>query len=439
MGTLRRPRHLRLWIAGVGLAMPGLVLAAYAAPSALAAGGPSGHQRKWLTPSDQPGLNAAANAAQKIIGNHYFTYAIVNTRTDTVSVYLDHAPTVLVSRLRAVRPGRYLIHNSSAHPESALLRLQNAISAKVLAWKAKGVRLGYLQPTPAGYDQVGVQSDVDRARSLLTAAYGQNWIRVVRDSRPAIPATFRYDDVAAWNGGDFIYHLNSTTFSDCTAGIPVHNTSTGTDYMLTASHCFWSFASNGVGTTVLNGYVESSHSVYPNSSTTLIGNVTTDSNVADGTTSLDVALTQASTSTVDFDDAWNSSGRAVQIGTSTNSPGDQVCTSGAFEGQVCSLVVRAVDQTACATESWGTFCVNHLAQASSNTSGVVAAGEGDSGGPVYSYSGSDLLANGMVDQISNVIACTSTPPGTSGRKCGTTVYYVEMPHINSNWGIAPNS
>ena len=182
-------------------------------------------------------------------------------------------------------------------------------------------RQGPPRQTPAGYDQIGVQSDVDRARTLLTAAYGQNWIRVVRDTRPAIPATFRYDDVAAWNGGDFIYHLNSTAFSDCTAGIPVHNTSTGTDYMLTASHCFWSFASNGVGTTVLNGYVESSHSVYPNSSTTLIGDVTTDSNVADGTTSLDVALIQASTSTVDFDDAWNASGRAIQVGTSTNSPG----------------------------------------------------------------------------------------------------------------------
>jgi len=397
-----------------------------------------------LTPADQASLDAAASVASKIAGSRYFTYVTVDTSTKVVTVYLDHAPRSILRQIRELH-GDYVIHDRSAHPMSALLRLQSAISAKVLAWARRGVALSYLEPTASGHLRIGVTSDLSTARSRLEAVYGRGWIRVVRNRSQPILATLRYNDVSAWNGGDFIYHLSSTAgFSDCTSGIPVHNTSSGTQYMLTASHCFWPFANNGVGTTVLNGYVENTGSnkgsVYPNSSRTLIGDVTKDSNVSAGTTSLDVALIQASTSTVDFDAAWNATGRAVQIGTSTNTVGDQVCTSGAFDGQVCGLVIKATDVTECPIASWGKFCVNHLAKAKSNTSGVVAAGTGDSGGPVYSYSGSNLLANGMIDQIdtNSQVSCTSKPPGMS-RECSTIVYYVEMPHINSNWGVAPNS
>lgn len=210
--------------------------------------------------------------------------------------------------------------------------------------------------------------------------------------------------------------------------------------MLTASHCFWLYANNGVGTTVHNGYVEDNFSIYPNSSTTLIGDVTKDSNISAGTTSLDVALIQASTSTVDFNAAWNATGRAIQIGTSTNAVGDQVCSSGAFDGQICGLEISATDRTEMFTESWGTYSVDHVAVAASDTSGTVALGTGDSGGPVYSYSGSNLLANGMIDAGSGVVSCTSKPPGTSVQHvCLHTLFYVEMPHINSNWGVAPNT
>ncbi len=61
----------------------------------------------------------------------------------------------------------------------------------------------------------------------------------------------------------------------------MHDTSNGTQYMLTSSHCFWSFG--GVGTGVRNGYVQGSNgNVYANSSTTLIGSVTKNSSLTSG-------------------------------------------------------------------------------------------------------------------------------------------------------------
>jgi Trypsin len=330
-----------------------------------------------------------------------------------------------------------------------VLKLEAAISAKVLSWAAADVHLGYLKPTRNGYLEIGVRShatagarsEVAAAASRLDAAYGRSWIHVVRDSRPSTFLSFRYNDTAPWNGGDFIYNNSGSSGEDCTSGIPVHSIITGTEYMLTAAHCFWALPHNGVGAAVLNGYVENNGSIYPSSSATLIGDVGTENNLSAGKTSLDVALIPVSTSTVDFDAPWNSQGRAIQIGPATNAAGDQVCTSGAFDGQVCGLTVQSTDMTKCGDDGWGRFCVSHLAEATSSEPATVAAGKGDSGGPVFSYSRSNILANGMIEQGDGAFAnCTSNPPDApSGRICTDGIDYVEMPHIDSNWGVAPNS
>ena len=122
----------------------------------------------------------------------------------------------------------------------------------------------------------------------------------------------------------------------------------------------------------------------------------------------------------------------------TNHVGDQVCQSGAFDGQICGgIVIRALNQTVCPTGE--SFCVKNLVRANNSTSGTVALGQGDSGGPVYSYSGSQLLARGMTDIGSGTVSCTSVPPGTSGRLCFHTLYFVDMAAIDSSWNVVPNS
>jgi hypothetical protein len=387
-----------------------------------------------LTPANQPALDAAADEARAIAGPFY-SNAVVDDAANTVTLYLAHAPQNVVDQLTATHPSIYVIRNTAAFSEATVLKLEDALGARIPAWTAAGVRIGYLRPTLDGRLEVGVNSNVGDAASRLGAQYGDA-VRVVADTEPTHLTAWRYNDSSPWNGGDFIYHfVNSGSWSDCSSGIPVHDASNGTHYMLTASHCFWDFG--GVGTSVRNGYVRlDTNAVYSGSSTTLIGSVTKNSNLNPGSTTLDVALIKTSTSTLDFVAAWNSQGYGIQVGRATNHVGDQVCQSGAFDGQICGgIVIRALNLTECP----GDFCVNHLVQANNSTSGTVAVGAGDSGGPVYSYTGSNLLARGMTDQGSGSVSCTSVPTGTAGRACYHTLYFVDMASIDSSWNVVPNT
>jgi hypothetical protein len=134
------------------------------------------------TPANQPALDAAANDARALAGHAYYTEAAINLKSDTVDVYLDHAPAAILDRLQALHPGTYVFHNTTAHPRSALLRLEDSIS--VSYWETHGVRISYLGPRRDGYLEIGVTSALAPARSKLSSAYGANWIRVVYDSEP---------------------------------------------------------------------------------------------------------------------------------------------------------------------------------------------------------------------------------------------------------------
>jgi hypothetical protein len=387
-----------------------------------------------LTPANQPALDAAADDARAIAGDAFYSNAVVDDEANTVTLYLAHAPQRVVDQLTAAHPGIFVIRNTAAFSEAMVLNLEDAISGRIPAWAAAGVRIGYLRPTLDGRLEIGVNSNVGDAASRLGAQYGDA-VRVVANTEPTHLVAWRYNDSSPWNGGDFIYHLANGNWSDCSSGIPVHDATNGTHYMLTASHCFWDFG--GVGTSVRNGYVRvDTNAPYSGSSTTLIGSVTKNSNLNPGSTTLDVALIKTGSSTLDFVAAWNSQGYGIQVGRATNHVGDQVCQSGAFDGQICGgIVIRALNLTECP----GNFCVNHLVQANNSTSGTVAVGEGDSGGPVYSYTGSNLLARGMTDQGSGSVSCTSVPPGTAGRLCFHTLYFVEMASIDSSWNVTPNT
>jgi hypothetical protein len=388
-----------------------------------------------LTPANQPALDAAADDARAIAGDAFYSNAVVDNEANTVTIYLAHAPQRVVDQLMAAHPSIYAIRNTAAFSEATVLKLEDAISGRIPAWAGAGVRIRSLRPTLDGHLEVGVTSNVAEAASRLGAQYG-NALRVAPDTEPTYLAAWRYNDSSPWNGGDFIYHLGTSFGSNCSSGVPVHDASNGTNYMLTASHCFWDFG--GVGTSVRNGYLRSdTGALYSGSSNTLIGSVTKNSNLTSGSTTQDVALIKASTSTLDFVAAWNSQAWGVYVGRATNHVGDQVCQSGAFDGQICGgIVIRALNLTVCPTGE--SFCVKNLVRANNSTSGAVAVGSGDSGGPVYSYTGSNLLARGMTDQGSEARTCSSVPTGTSGRPCFHTLYFVDMAAIDSSWNVTPN-
>lgn len=100
--------------------------------------------------------------------------------------------------------------------------------------------------------------------------------------------------------------------------------------------------------------------------------------------------------------------------------GASVCYSGSRSGTVCGSSVTAVNVTAC--YSGMSFCYDRLARTLQG-GGLPAAGQGDSGGPVYSTN-SGVYATGI---ISGLINGTTTCTGDAGgRLCSADLLYAPI-------------
>jgi len=127
------------------------------------------------TPANQPALDAAANQAKRI-GGGYYSGAVVNDASGTVTLYLASAPDSVIKRLHALHPGVYVIQDAP-RSRSAVTKLANELD--VAALKAMGIDVTVWGPTEDGHLRVGVNSDVATAQAKLDALYGKGVIRVV--------------------------------------------------------------------------------------------------------------------------------------------------------------------------------------------------------------------------------------------------------------------
>lgn len=111
-------------------------------------------------------------------------------------------------------------------------------------------------------------------------------------------------------------------------------------------------------------------------------------------------------------------------GAVTTSVGSTVCYSGAYSGTVCANQVTATGVTICYVAPYG--CYTNLTL-TTNTNSTPAAGNGDSGGPVYISSGSNAYAAGFISGIQNATTtCTGDPGSTNGRQCSDKVIYAPI-------------
>jgi len=165
--------HAKLALAAVVVAAAGLALVPVGGAS-LGARAVDGIQSLWAT---QNALDAAANDAQNIAGT-YFTGDAVHADRNTVDVYLAAAPQSVIDQLNAQHPGIYVIHNDAPNTSATLHRLTATFDPKPL--EAQGIQVDQWGPTPDGYFQVGVTSDVAAAQAILDKIYGPNVVRVFK-------------------------------------------------------------------------------------------------------------------------------------------------------------------------------------------------------------------------------------------------------------------
>ncbi len=137
------------------------------------------------TPANQGTLDAAASTARRIAGA-YYTGLVVSDATNSVILYLAHAPASVLDRLNAAAPGVYTIKNDAPRPLSAVMKAMRSLSFNAL--KREGITISGIGPTQDGYLQVGVTAHVAEAQVSLDAKYGPGLVKVVKEelSMPAV-------------------------------------------------------------------------------------------------------------------------------------------------------------------------------------------------------------------------------------------------------------
>jgi hypothetical protein len=110
-------------------------------------------------------------------------------------------------------------------------------------------------------------------------------------------------------------------------------------------------------------------------------------------------------------------------GASTNHVGDYICTSGAFSGTRCNIKITEVDEAVYLAGNWYGLQVEAEQQADTN-----AAGQGDSGGPVFRVNAdpTTVSARGTITggDGGTVVPCTGDTSG--GRICTWRIYYADI-------------
>jgi hypothetical protein len=220
----------------------------------------------------------------------------------------------------------------------------------------------------------------------------------------------RTDDIPAYDGGARVqisYGPGTTGFEECTSGFGVSRNGSNS-FLLSAGHC--GVAPNLVvnGTYVAMGSVAATVRPGLGSDTMLI-------NVSSSSRSI-------------FDGAWNEVSRTFDntsvavTGQTGDVVGSQVCTSGSFSGRRCSIEITAVN----VTEELDGHYVDGLT-IGQRTDATNAAGQGDSGGPVFTYAGpASAVARGIISSgFSNYeVFCTGIT--ANDRRCFSRIVWVPI-------------
>lgn len=335
------------------------------------------------------------------------------------------------SAIRGSAPASEFTFVRTPHPAGWYDSLTQQISTDDDALKASGVQLIEWGDADLASGRLIVQVlDLTPAKaSILEARYGAG--NLLLENGASLPTLTiggppRANDSAPWNGGDFI---TDALTGDCSSGYGAHR---AVQYMITAGHCFQR------GRQILNGSTTQSDLMNGQ----LFGNFMPLGPVtskAGGNLDAEIIRTSAfgGSSKLVYAGSSTSSERDAVSGTIVTPRGRQVCQDGAFEGEICGLVVRNSNPI-CINTNDGRFCHIHKAV---NTKGRIAVGQGDSGGPVFRFQGSLLKATGIVTAQGPASNCPTYqgPHGDLGRQCSSILYYTTIQTILSHFGLTINT
>ncbi len=240
---------------------------------------------------------------------------------------------------------------------------------------------------------------------------------------PVPEAASRASDSAPFKAGAFMRKSNG----GCTTAFKIGHISSGVQSLITAHHCS---PDNGVS------WHQGVYASTPMTSTNYLGLST---GQAPGGSDIG-RLGGPSNSLA----AWvygagpSSNSGYPTIGWTNPAVGAVICYSGAYSGAVCQNEVTNSGLSVCYINDPGSPCYDDLVR-TAQTSGIPAAGNGDSGGPAFVLTAQGAYAAGVISGIQNgSITCTGIAGADPGRKCSNVVLYAPMSNFfwnNTGWGI----
>jgi len=308
--------------------------------------------------------------------------------------------------------------------------LRDRIARAVPTLRAAGVDVSAVYPQASTNDVVvEVRKPTDEAESLLRKQFGAAVSVASAVDTDVEPATDRLNDVAPWNGGDFI---TSRYESTCTAGPPGYRQADGRKFIITAGHC-WP-ASRAV-------YNARNYPYSQVGSGRQIG--VTAYNDVDTALGLDVAIIDTQnyggSSSLDF---RNSTVTAAQQNWGTTMVNAKVCSSGAYELEVCGATVTVVGACIPYSKDEHSLPVEHCNMSRAVNYNTTLLGNGDSGGPVYLVDKATLKLTiyGIVsahDRDTQYVCPTLSDPANP-RYCSHIMWFTNIVPILHKYGMALN-
>jgi hypothetical protein len=364
---------------GLFIGAAAVVAGALAVPAAAARGAPTAPAAPRGTVS--MGLESAVgNLAAKSYGAEYGGMTVIGNQRQLAVYLTDPAPAVERAFDR-IAPAGTLVFGKTPHSMRQLNAIQSSLQGKWHALRKSGIEVSEFGSNPLiGKEDIGVDNLTARDASKLRQMYPPQALNIFnvtprRADAPRLAAS-RIADTPPFNGGDAI--VSATQHSNgCTSGFGV--VIRGVSRLLTAGHCYL------VGTSVENARSLGGSAI--SGSGAPMGRVFESASLS----RLDSEVISGPGSDLIWTGPIGRPQRATVSGVGTWAVGDQVCTSGAYGGEICGLTVQQVNY--CFFISFHSYC--HLTR----VHGAREIVPGDSGGPVFRFSGSALEAVGTVSGL----------------------------------------
>jgi len=267
-----------------------------------------------------------------------------------IAVYLTQLTPANEAPFVAVAPSDMLVFRSTPRSLESLEAIQAVLETKWNALERDGIRLNeFVANVETGKEDIGVEGLTAAAREKLQGMFGADPLNIFNVTAEEANASelfvSRTNDTVPYNGGDAIIRQNFLT-GGCTSGFGVMIN--GGKRLVTAGHCF-EVDDNIVNMRCTSGCTGSGADM---GRVTQIGTTESCCTQLGGAiyTGLDSEVFtgcdgsgQCGGSPLIFTGPIGDSQIATVAGTTTWGKGNQVCESGAYNGEHCQLTVQWVN------------------------------------------------------------------------------------------------